>query len=165
MKKAILGISLIVFSIAGMAQSYPCDIAQTGLGVSPSSIAVGSTANFTFSVYNAGSNPGCTIPANSVTVVLSLPSDIAGNPKTYQFQSIVSPAGGIGAYFTWVYLPAPDNVVQGTNQNPIPNGLGELNVTIRVIGIAFGANSTASTSLNITQDPPTTNNPGNDFSS
>ena len=167
MKKVLFGLLFISVSVAGLAQATPCDPAQNGLAITPGTIAVGQTADAVFTVYNGGTNPGCSIPANSVTIVLSLPSDINGFPKFYQFQSFISPAGvgsnATGTYFDWVYLPAPDNVIRGINRIPIPNGVGEANVTIRLLGISTTSPSGALSNLNI-QVSSGSNNTANDVS-
>ena len=168
MKKLLIGLFLIAGSIAGQAQAVPCDPAQNGLAISPGTINIGQTADIVFTVYNGGTSPACSVAPNTVTVVLSLPSDITGAPKYYAFQSFVSPAPSTattasGAYFDWQYLPAPDNVIIGTNRNAIPNGVGEANVTIRVIGTAFTAATGAISDLNI-QVSSGSNNTANDVS-
>ena len=162
MKKLLFGLLLTVISLAGSAQAVPCDPAQNGLAIAPGVITVGQTADFKFDIYNGGTNPGCSIAANSVRVVLSLPSTIVGAPNYYQFQSFVSPAGGAGAYFNWTY-DAVNNVIKGINFNPIPNGVGEASVTIRVTGTNTTAITGAISNLNI-QVFSGSNNTSNDFS-
>lgn len=167
MKKILISLLLLSVSVVGISQAFPCDPAQNGLAITPGTIAVGQTADIVFTIYNGGSNVGCSVPTGSVTVVLSLPSTGAGTPNYYQFQSFISPPGATsatGAFFDWQYLPAPDNVVIGTNRIPIPNGVGEANVTIRVLGTNITAPSGAISNLNI-QVSSGSNNTANDFSS
>lgn len=160
MKKLLFGLLLTGISLAGTAQAVPCDPAQNGLAISPGVITVGQTADFTFDIYNGGTNPGCSIAPGAVRIVLSLPTTLAGAPNYYQFQSFVTPA--TGAYFNWTY-DAVNNVVKGINYNAIPNGLGEASVTIRVTGINFTSNLGALSNLNI-QVFSGSNNTNNDIS-
>jgi len=160
MKKLLFALLLSGISLAGTAQAVPCDPAQNGLAISPGVITVGQTADFTFDILNNGTNPGCSIAANALRVVLSLPSTALGAPNYYQFQSFVSPVNG--PYFNWTY-DALNNVIKGINYNPIPNGVGEVSITIRVTGINTTAAVGALSNLNI-QVFSGSNNPANDVS-
>lgn len=162
MKKFLISLIFATGCLSALAQSYPCDPAQNGLAITPGTIAVGQFANFKFDVYNGGSSFGCTIAPNSVEVVLSLPQTAGGAPNYYAFQSFVSPANGVGTYFTWTY-DALNNVIIGNNTAPIPNGMGELGVTIRVQGINVTSGGGATSNLNI-QVNSGSNNPSNDVS-
>lgn len=135
MKKLITIAVLFSIQLRLFAQ---CDIAQKLVSVTPASIAIGQTANMKFSITNAGTGV-CSYKANSLEVILSLPSE------GYSYRSIVSPAGGIGAYFNWTYNSAA-NVVIGKNHTALPIGAGENDITIQVEGVAV---KKAQSNLNI----------------
>ncbi len=92
-------------------------------------VFLGQTADLTFNVYNRTPTPTPTTPCsyapNSVEVRLSLPS------SGFDFQSIISPIGGNGAYFTWTYN-AGTRVLRGINHTSLSLNQGE-SVTLRVV--------------------------------
>jgi hypothetical protein len=153
-----LAVSQFAFSQAN------CDIAQGGLEVknssntsSVSSIQVGGTAKFKFSLYNAGTDPGCVIPINKVQVVLSFPT-ITGGLKPYIYNG---PASFNTGMFTWTY-DASNEVLVGENTSPVPNdGTADV-VLVPVLGNAVGA---ATMPLNISVSGGIDNNTANDASS
>ena len=103
MKKLLFYLMFITGSVTGFSQSFPCDPTTNGLSVSPTTIAVGQTADFSFVVYNGGSSVGCSIPALDFEVIVSLPFVPAppfNVPNYYVFQSFVTPS--TGTYFDWV---------------------------------------------------------------
>lgn len=120
-----------------------CDMYSNGITPTPATIAVGQTAIFNFEVANDAGGGPCVEPTNSVRVIFSLPA-----PTVYAFESIVSPAGGIGTYFDFIYNPVNRTIV-GINKVPV----GDLNtetVQIRVTGVAVGSVQSA---LNIQANP------------
>jgi hypothetical protein len=146
--------------ISVAAYSQTCDIQTPGIEAFPTSINVGQTSDLRFSVFNNANFGTCQYAANSVLVVISLP----GNGLA--FQSIVSPAGGAGSFFTWTYSMA-SNVVIGTNHTALADGQGEVDVTVRVLGTALPGYPTGrQVNINIFQNPSgpifPSNNPGND---
>jgi hypothetical protein len=152
-------IFLLVFCVHH-SSAQDCDIATTGLAVynaantAPiSNIQVGQNANFKFSVANFGSEPLCTIPANSVTATLTF-TTVSGtiNPLIYD-----GPATFISGYFTWTYNSGT-GILTGTNTTAIPNGVGDGNILIKVKGNAPG---TSAGSLNLTQGMGVSDNGAN----
>jgi hypothetical protein len=145
------------------AKAQDCDIATTGVGivnatntVPVGSITVGQTANFKFVLYNAGTDLGCTIPANTVSAFFDFPT-MSGGIKPYKYDG---PLSFVSGYFTWNYNSAAE-VLIGTNTTAIPNGMGDANILVKVLGNAVGSGSS---NLNITQGFGVTDNPGNNFS-
>jgi hypothetical protein len=107
-----------------------CDILTPGISANPNMVSVGQTTDLIFSVYNDAQGGSCCYETESVQVYVFLP----GLPNAgIDFQSIISPAGGTGPFFNWVYSVA-DRTLIGTNHTPICDGEGEVNVTLRVIG-------------------------------
>ena len=154
MKKVLIIFSaLLLMKSAVFAQ---CDIAQTGLTVTPNIIGVGSSAEFKFTVYNDAGGSACVYGPGAVQVTLAFPS------SGYAFETVVSPAGGVGPLFTWVY-DVGSRVLVGTNTANIVDGDGEVDVTVRVKGISIKA-ATASL-LNLSILDGSGNNPGNDNAS
>jgi hypothetical protein len=131
-----------------------CDMVQTGLSITPGTILGGQTADFKFTVYNDAGGGSCVYAIGEVEITLSLPA------SGYVFQSIVSPAGGNGVYFNWVYDPV-DQVIIGTNIAPIGDGQGEVDVTIRVQGTSISSNQSV---LNMNISGPGGDNAGNNSS-
>lgn len=159
---------LFIFSINKSAYAADntkfenCDIATFGVGIvnagntAPvASIVTGQAANFKFSIANFGSDPGCSIPANSVTAIFDFPT-LAGGVRPYKYDGPVSFVSG---YFTWTYNSVAD-VLTGTNSIAIPNGTGDANILVRVKGFATG---TGSSNLNITQGMGVSDNAGNNY--
>jgi hypothetical protein len=160
MKVTFLIFLLGFFLSSAIAQN--CDVAQTGVAIvnadntAPvASINVGQNANFKFTIYNAGTDLGCTIPALSVTAIFDFPT-LAGNIKPYLYDG---PLSFVSGHFTWTYNGI-DEVLQGTNTTAIPNGLGDLDVLVKVKGNAEGSGSS---NLNLTQGAGVSDNPGNNF--
>jgi hypothetical protein len=161
MRVSILICLLCFFLKTSIAQN--CDIAQTGVAVYNAAntapvaiINTGQNANFKFSIANFGTDPGCTIPANSVTAIFDFPT-LAGGIKPYIYNG---PLSFVSGYFSWTYLSA-DEVLLGTNTTAIPNGLGDANILVKVIGNASGAGSS---NLNLAQGNGISDNTGNNYS-
>jgi hypothetical protein len=81
------------------------------------------------------------------------------------FQSIISPAGGVGPFFTWTYNPG-NKTVRGINHTALFDTQGEV-VTVRVVGTALASYpAIRSVVINLLQyfDGPIfpSNNEGND---
>lgn len=140
MKVTILVLLLGFFLNVSTATAQHCDIAQTGVAVFNESntipisdIAPGEYANFKFSIGNFGSDLGCSIPANSVTATFNFPT-LPGGIKPYIYNGAASFVSG---YFTWVYNAATE-ILEGRNTTAIPNGLGDIEVLVKVKGIAGG---------------------------
>ncbi len=166
-KLLLLAVILQVYAIAQPSiTAVTCDIATNGLailnagGTSVSTIAVGGTANLKFKVFNAGPDPNCIIPANSVEVRISLPN---GAVQPYIYNGPPTFSTGI---FTWTYVPGfTTNVLVGENMAPILNDgslLSGDSVFVPIIGNTAGA---ASSSINMSQYLGISDNPGNNFSS
>ncbi len=158
MRKFLTLCLVLWMTLTTIAQT--CDIQTPGLEAFPTSISVGQTSDLIFTVFNNANGGSCQYSANSVMVIISLPSN------GLAFQSIISPSGGVGNYFTWTYL-AGSNVVRGINHTPIGDGQGESNVTIRVTGTPLSSYPVGrQVSLNIIQNPSgpifPSNNSGND---
>lgn len=154
MKKVIIIFSaLLLMKSAVYAQ---CDIAQTGFTVTPNIIGVGGFAEFKFTVYNDAGGSACVYAPGAVQVTLAFPS------SGYAFETVVSPAGGLGPFFSWVY-DAGSRVLVGTNIANIADGDGEIDVKVRVKGTSVKA-ATASL-LNLSILDGSGNNPGNDNAS
>lgn len=157
--RKFLTLSLVLWlALTGISQT--CDIQTPGIEAQPTTISVGQTSDLKFSVFNNANGGSCQYAANSVLVIISLPSN------GLAFQSIISPVGGSGPYFTWSYLPG-SNVVTGINQVPIGDGQGEVDITVRVIGTILSSYPTGrQVNINIIQNPSgpifPANNPGND---
>lgn len=146
-----------------VAAAQNCDIAQTGVVVYNASgtsviagIDPGQVANFKFSVKNAGLDPGCTIPANTVVASFDFPT-LAGGIKPYKYDGPVSFVSG---YFTWIYNSA-DDVLEATNTTPIPAGMGDVDILVKVKGNVAGKGRS---NLNLTQGKGLSDNSGNNFS-
>lgn len=162
MRQFIILILASVLTI-NRVQAQSCDIAQAGLSVvdesasvPATSITVGQTAFFRVSIRNAAAS-GCAIPAHTVTTVLDFPT-LAGGVKPYVY---AGPPSFNSGYFTWIYDYAAE-VLVGTNSREIPAGTMDLNVRLRVRGVAPG---TGSSNLNITQGKGIADNASNNFSS
>lgn len=161
MKVIMLFITLGFFLDSSRAQN--CDVAQTGLAIYDAantkpiaSIATGQDANFRFSIANFGTDPGCSIPANSVTAIFNFPASTGGlMPYIYD-----GPAQFVSGYFSWTYS-SMDNVLQGTNTKPIPNGQGDANILVRVKGNAAG---TEISNLKLVQANSISDNSSNNLS-
>ena len=158
MKMIFILILSLVFSSVTFSQT--CDIQTPGIEAIPFSIAVGQTSEIRFTVFNNANGGSCQYPAQSVMVVISLPSN------GLAYHSMVTPAGGVGPFFDWVY-DSTNNVLVGINRIPLADGQGEANVTMRVTGTtlpAYPVNRTIT--LNILQNPNgpifPSNNPSND---
>lgn len=137
-----------------------CDIAQAGVKVyndsntdPATSIRIGETANFRFSIKNAGN--GCAIPARSITAVFDFPT-MAGGVKPYVY---AGPPTYYSNYFTWTYNSKVD-VLVGTNTREIPAGVTDIDITMRVRGNAAGGGNS---NLNITQEKGIADNAQNNF--
>lgn len=150
----------MLFFTVSAARAQNCDIATTGVAlVNAANTApvlsgcVGQAYNFKFSIANFGSDPNCTIPANTVTAVFDFPT-IAGNIKPYIYNG---PASFVSGYFTWTYN-STDEVLQGTNTTPIPNADGDANILVPVMAVAAGTGSSA---LNLSQGGGVSDNIGN----
>jgi hypothetical protein len=135
MKKILMFCLILGFQKTIQAQ---CDIAQKLVSITPTSIAIGQTADIKFSIGNDGSGT-CAYNVGAINVILSIPS------KGYAFQEIAAPALGQGQYFTWTYNAA-NKVVVGVNHTAIPVGAVESNVIVRVVGTT---SATAASNLNI----------------
>ena len=119
---------LIPFFIVGLfSLDAQCDIQQF-MSTLPNAIPVGQTTTCTFDVFNDAAGSSCEYPVASVEAVLSLPSN------GLAFQSLSSPAHG--PYFDWVY-DAFENVVIGINHTAIPDGQGDFDVTVVLVGTAL----------------------------
>ncbi|MBC7511786.1 MAG: T9SS type A sorting domain-containing protein, partial [Ferruginibacter sp.] len=126
-----------------------------GLSVSPSTITVGQTADFTFVIANlGGGDPSDNNPTNGVQVVLSFPSDSTGKtPTFYKFKSFINPVPSslktaAGHVFDWSY-DSVNNVIYGINRSPFYNFTADT-VVVRVTGIAVTTQSNGAVSgLNI----------------
>jgi hypothetical protein len=158
-KMLIIMISLL-YSRLIIAQSAGTDIATGGLETRNASntafvsnIPVGGNANFRFYLVNAGSNTSASIPANTVTVVLSFP-EISGGIQPYIYNG---PASFSTSLFLWNY-DAGEKVLVGTNTAAIGNGDEDI-IVVPILGNAIG-NATAT--LNIMQGAGVPNNPSND---
>jgi hypothetical protein len=154
----VLIISAGLFMNRAAAQT--CDVAQAGVKVyndsntdPAQSIKIGETANFRFSIKNAGN--GCAIPAHSITAVFDFPT-MAGGVKPYVY---AGPPTYYSGYFTWTYNSKVD-VLVGTNTREIPAGVTDLDITMRVRGNAAGAGNS---NLNITQEKGVADNAQNNF--
>jgi hypothetical protein len=139
-----------------------CDIAQTGVAIvnaantkPVASIATGQNANFKFSIANFGTEPDCSIPANSVTAIFDFPT-LAGDIKPYKYDG---PLSFVSGYFTWTYN-GDDEVLKGTNTTAIPNGLGDLNILVKVKGYTDGVGSS---NLKLIQGNGFPDHTGNNF--
>jgi hypothetical protein len=159
MKKLLL-ILIAVLSIFYNTYSQ-CDIATNGLSLitgpgpnpPPGSIYIGQTADFVFALTNKGTSTSCVYAIGDVRVELAFPLTNA----PYEFDSYVSPPGGVGPVFSWTYNSV-NKVLIGVNIAPIPKNGGEADITIRVKGIAPG---TAQTNLNMFALNGSTDNPAN----
>ena len=160
--------TLILVFLFAFAKAQDCDIATTGVttvnatNTAPlSSGDIGQVFNFKFSIANFGSDVGCTIPVNSVNAVFDFPT-LAGGIKPYVYNG---PSTFSSGYFTWTYNSI-DEILEGTNTTAIPNGQGDANILVQVIGYqtAPGGTSTGASTLNLTQTGATSNNSGNDYS-
>lgn len=145
MRKDILRLLLLLFTGVNLSNITfaQCDIATNGLSLSASPINVGSTSNFTFSVYNGGSDEACIYAVGAIKVELIFPA------SGYVFDSFISPVGATtatGPYFAWTY-DATNHKVVGINTVAIPYNQGEVNVTVAVKGTAA---STGQTTLQLT---------------
>jgi hypothetical protein len=129
-----------------------CDISTIGLETSAGTIHVGETAILSFPIYNDGTDTLCTIPINSVTAVLTFPSSV------FAFDQVLVPSVGAGEYFTWTFDPI-ENVLVGINHEDIPNGEGEFEVKVQIIGTGVGV---AQAILNINQEGEVPNETEND---
>ncbi|MEO6488727.1 MAG: hypothetical protein ABIO04_02210 [Ferruginibacter sp.] len=154
---------LILTSFFTNANAQDCDIATTGVAVvnatntGPAlSGCVTGHYNFKFSIANFGSEPTCTIPANSVTATFDFPT-ITGGIKPFIYNG---PASFNSGYFSWVYNSTLERL-EGTNTIGIPNGLGDVNILVPVLGNAAGAGNGT---LNLVQNGGISNNTSNDFS-
>ena len=166
-KLLIVLLTLVVqFNSFSQNTSYPCDIATGGTQFESTApvpapigiIPIGGTANFKFSIFNAGSNPSCNIPPFSVRATVSFPT-IIGNIQPYIYNG---PSTFNTANFVWTFDPV-ENVLVGENFNQITNNgsvttSGDFNILIPVLGNAQG---TATCGLTILQFGNTSNNPGN----
>src|SRR5574338_1592104 len=155
---------LLAFTFNQSQAQYPCDIASTGVGIvnanntAPvSSICVGQHANFKFSVANLGTNPACVIPANSVQVTFDFPT-LAGGIKPYVY---TGPENFTSGYFSWTYNAGAE-VLVGTNTTAIPNGMGDADILVDVVG---NTAQSASSNLNITQGMGISDNTANNTGS
>ncbi len=138
-----------------------CDIAQTGLAIfnaantAPiATVPAGQNANFKFSIANFGTDPGCTIPANSATAILDF-TPTNGCPYMYD-----GPASFVSGFFTWTYN-SNTKILTGTNTTAIPNGNGDANILVKVIGITPG---TGISHLTLSQGMGVPDNSGNNVS-
>lgn len=148
MKSAFLIFLSLLFLKSSEAQN--CDIATTGVSIvnagntAPvSAISTGQTANFKFSIFNAGTDPNCTIPANTVTAIFDFPT-LPGGIKPYIYNGL---PGFVSGYFTWTYN-STEEILSGTNTTAIPNGLGDVGILVKIKGNAGG---TGHSNLNLTQ--------------
>ncbi len=137
-----------------------CDIATSPITVVNAantvvtSICVGQQANFKFSITNAGTVSGCSIPPNSVTAIFDFP--ILGGPiRPYIYNG---PASFVSGYFTWTYNSMAE-VLIGTNTIAIPNGAGD-NVSVPVLGNMAG---TGNSNVNLSQGLGVSDDVSNDF--
>jgi len=158
-------IILILFLglLTNTAIAQRCDIAQAGVAIYNSSntnaittIRIGETANFRFSIRNASTSNSCAIPANTVTAVLDFPT-ITGGVKPYVY---AGPPNFVSGYFSWTYNFAAD-VLTGSNNREIPAGTNDQDITMRVRGNSAGAGNS---NLNITQGKGIADNVANNFS-
>jgi hypothetical protein len=136
-----------------------CDIQTPGIEASPFNIVVGQTSDLSFFVFNNANGGPCTYAVGSVWVVVSLPSN------GLAYHSTVTPAGGVGAFFNWSYIPE-SNVFFGQNHTAIGDGQGEF-VVFKVIGTTLPSYpQNRQVNINIIQNPGApifpSNNPGND---
>ncbi len=141
-KLSLICVAVALSTLTGFAQ---CDMFSGGLTITPPTITVGQTAIFSFNVQNDAGGPGnCVEPPNSVRVVVSLPV-----PTVYAFDSLVTPASGSDAFFTYTYNPVNRTIV-GINHAPLDDFDGSQLVEIRVTGVAPGS---AQSALNIGANP------------
>jgi hypothetical protein len=161
--------TLILAFVFTFTKAQDCDIATTGVTtvnatntISLSSGDIGQVFNFKFSIANLGSELSCTIPANTVNAVFDFPT-LSGGIKPYVYNGPPTFSSG---YFTWTYNSI-DEILEGTNTTAIPNGLGDADILVEVIGFQTAPSgvSTGTSSLNLTQTGVTPNNSGNDFGS
>lgn len=154
---------LILLCAAGLmySKAQNCDIAHTGVALfnaanttQVGTVATGQSANFKFTIANFGSDVNCTIPANSVMAVFDFPMAT----KAYRYDG---PSTFSSGYFTWQY-DAVENVLRGTNAQPIPNGKGDVDVLVKVKGTLAGAGVSR---LILTQKNGVADNWANDNSS
>jgi len=145
--RTILFISCLCL-LANTSFTQNCDIAQVGMAVKNAAntipvnnIAPGQTANFSFTIKNAGSG-GCAVPAGSVTALFDFPT-IAGGVMPYVY---AGPPSFTSGYFSWTYNSRVQ-VLMGTNTRDIPTGLDDV-LIVRVRGNATGSGNS---NLNITQ--------------
>jgi hypothetical protein len=166
MRVAII-ISLLVFNIS-YSNAQDCDIATTGVAIvnaantAPAlSGCIGQVYNFKFSIANFGSDPNCSIPANSVIANFDFPT-LAGNIKPYIYNG---PASFVSGYFTWTYDSFNEALV-GINTTAIPDGVGDVGILVKVIGNAAGSGTSL---LKLVQggsiSSPVSNNTANDIAS
>ncbi len=133
MKFILYVLAFVLMTVKTMGQT--CDIATNGVAAMPNSLVVGQTSNLVFRVFNFAGEPNpppptpCFYEINSVEVILDLPDD------GLDFQQIVTPAGGLGVYFTWTYNPLTKEV-RGLNHSRIYDLQGDI-VTVRVIATAL----------------------------
>ncbi len=162
--KIIISLFCVFIFGAANVKAQDCDIAQTGLAIfnaantaNISTITVGQNANLKFSIANFGTDPNCTIPANSATATLDfLP--LSGSVPPYIYDG---PATFVSGYFTWVYN-STTKVLTGINTTAIPNGTGDAGILVKVIGNITG---TGVSHLVLTQGMSVPDNSGNNSSS
>ena len=148
MKTRSLFLVLIFFLSAIGLKAQSCDILTPGVTAMPNVIAVGQTSDLKFDVYNDAQGDDCCYDIESVLVYLFLPQN-----GGLAFQSIISPAGGSGPYFDWVYDVAESTVI-GLNHSEICDAEGEVNVTVRVLATALPFYpQTRTVGLTIVQNP------------
>jgi hypothetical protein len=153
---------LFILFLTSISWSQTCDIATGGMSANPSTpIHVGETVDFVFYVYNEAQGGDCCYEVESVLVYVAFP-----NNGGLTFQSVISPSGGTGPYFDWVY-DATENTVIGINHTEICDAEGEVDVTIRMLASTlpfYPQNRTSIiTLLNNPDGPPfLSNNEGND---
>jgi Secretion system C-terminal sorting domain len=162
MKRISTIIAFMVFWGAA-ARAQVCDVAQRGVAIydasntsQVASVPVGQVANFKFSVTNLGTDPNCSIPANSITAVFDFPT-MSGNVKPYIYDG---PPVFVSGYFTWTYN-ADAEVLMGTNTMAVPYGAGDNGILVRIKGNASGSGNS---NLNLTQGMGISDNASNNFS-
>jgi len=153
-------ILMLGLTFSSVTFSQTCDIQTPGIEAIPFTIAVGQISDLRFTVFNNANGGSCQYPAQSVMVVISLPSN------GLAYHSMITPANGVGAFFDWVY-DSVNKVLVGINRIPLADGHGEANVTMRVTGTtlpSYPVNRTIT--VNILQNPNgpifPSNNPSND---
>jgi hypothetical protein len=162
MKSITIILFFLLTFFVNFSNAQNCDIAQAGVAVYDAantapvlSVSRGQDANFKFSISNAGTGTGCSIPANSVTAIFDFPT-LAGGIKPYIYSG---PASFVSGYFKWTYNSS-EEVLLGTNTTAIPSGQGDLNILVKIRGNAGGSGHS---NLNLTQGGGASDNTANNF--